>query len=56
MKKTKKTTRSSNSKKIDIRKAIGVFYKDVLWYYDSSSDFVEAWPGIKMWIGVEAGK
>lgn len=42
--------------KIELKKARGVFYKNVLWYYDDPSDFIEAWPGIKMWIEVETGK
>lgn len=31
----------------------GIIYKDILWYYDTNNDFLEAWPGFKLWIAVE---
>lgn len=39
--------------KLTISNAKGIFYKDILWYYDTHNDFLEAWPGFKLWIAVE---
>lgn len=42
-----------NTSKIDLKNAKGVFYKGVLCYYDTSTDFLEAWPGFRLWIETE---
>lgn len=39
--------------KLIISNAKGIIYKDILWYYDTNNDFLEAWPGFKLWIAVE---
>lgn len=39
-----------------IRNAKGIFCKDILWYYDTNNDFLEAWPGFKLWIAVEESR
>lgn len=39
--------------KLTISNAKGIIYKDILWYYDTNNDFLEAWPGFKLWIAVE---
>lgn len=39
--------------KLTINDAKGIIYKGILWYYDTNNDFLEAWPGFKLWIGVE---
>ena len=33
----------------------GILINDVLFYYEDSEDFMDAWPGIKLWLGVEKG-
>ena len=38
------------AKKIKVN---GVIINDVLFYYKDSYDFMEAWPGIKLWLEVE---
>lgn len=47
--KVKKTKKA----KLTISNAKGIIYKDILWYYDTHNDFLEAWPGFKLWIAVE---
>lgn len=47
--KVKKTKKA----KLTISNAKGIIYKDILWYYDTNNDFLEAWPGFKLWISVE---
>lgn len=42
-----------NTSKVELKNAKGVFYKGILWYYDTSADFLEAWPGFKLWIETE---
>ncbi len=39
-----------------IRNAKGIIYKGILWYYDTNNDFLEAWPGFKLWAEVEAAR
>ena len=48
--------RKSNikKKKLSINNCNGVIVGDVIFYYDSNADFVEAWPGIKLWLDVAA--
>ena len=40
--------------KFSINNCRGVKIGDVIFYYDTNTDFVEAWPGIKMWLEVAA--
>ena len=41
-------------KKLPVEKCNGVIYKGVLWYYEDSSDFIEALDGFKLWFEVDA--
>lgn len=34
----------------------GIFWKGALWYFDKTEDFMAAFPGFKLWIGVENGE
>lgn len=48
--------RKSNVKKgkLSVNNCREVKIGDVIFYYDTNADFVEAWPGIKMWLEVVA--
>lgn len=48
-----KDKKVKNASKIELKNAKGVFYKGVLWYYDTNADFLEAWPGFKLWMETE---
>lgn len=40
--------------KIRVKNIKGVEINGVIFSYDISNEFIEAWPGIKMWLDVEA--
>lgn len=48
--------KKSKKSKVTLHNAKGVVFKDILWYYDTNADFLEAWPGFKLWAEVEAAR
>lgn len=33
----------------------GFFWKGAIWYFDKTEDFINAFPGFKLWIEVDQG-
>lgn len=46
----------TKTKQVTTKDVRGVFYKGVLWYYDTNADFLEALPGFKLWMEAEANE